>query len=138
MFLWRADKCCSVSAGTKAPRMPFTSVMNFGSWMERAKMKTATYIRDVHPTATGRMKLYRLSKSVEYDAPAEEDSRQTDHVVVSAANTYSGPETYIFPANEGGDILSWLELDGSFRGGLDHQQALKNAGYKVIDNSLIN
>lgn len=61
-------------------------------------------------------------------------------VVVSATNVpYSGPETYIFGATDGADaddfegcvIADWCELDGSFRGALDHERALLNAGYVV-------
>lgn len=54
------------------------------------------------------------------------------HVVVSAANVmYSGPETYIFGADETGKVHDWMELDGSYRGGLDIDKALLNAGYVV-------
>lgn len=44
---------------------------------------------------------------------------------------FSGPETYIFPANEDGKVVHWAELEGSFRGGLDHERALRNAGFEV-------
>lgn len=44
---------------------------------------------------------------------------------------FSGPETYIFPADKTGEIVNWSELDGSFKGGLDHEQALVNAGFEV-------
>jgi hypothetical protein len=55
-----------------------------------------------------------------------------DFVVVSAAVTPDhGPETYIFGADKDGEILDWSELDGSFVGGLDHERALKGAGYEV-------
>lgn len=54
------------------------------------------------------------------------------HVVVSSVIApYTGPETYIFPSNAAGDVISYSELDGSYRGGLDHKQALENAGYEV-------
>ena len=52
------------------------------------------------------------------------------HVVVSAAVVpYSGPETYIFAGTEDGEVGGWMELDGSYRGGLDHAEALRRAGY---------
>jgi hypothetical protein len=54
-----------------------------------------------------------------------------EHVAVSAVVAYSGPETYIFPADADGKVLSWGELDGSFRGDLDHEAALRLAGYEV-------
>lgn len=45
---------------------------------------------------------------------------------------FQGPETFLFPADGKGNITSWGELDGSFRGAIDHEQALRNAGYVVI------
>ncbi|MEN9491135.1 MAG: hypothetical protein RJA63_1584 [Pseudomonadota bacterium] len=54
-----------------------------------------------------------------------------DFVVVSAADVmFSGPETYIFPADADGNVTNWIELDGSFRGSLDMWRALRNAGYE--------
>ena len=53
-------------------------------------------------------------------------------VVVSAAVVpFSGPETYIFPANEQGEITDFGELNGSGRGYLDHREALSIAGYSI-------
>jgi hypothetical protein len=57
------------------------------------------------------------------------------HVVVSALNAPCGPETYIFEADAQGNITNWTELDGSFRGGLDHQAALTNAGHQLEDDN---
>ena len=54
-----------------------------------------------------------------------------EYVVVSATITLYGKETYIFAANSLGTITDWRELDGSFRGALDHEHALLNAGYEV-------
>lgn len=54
------------------------------------------------------------------------------HVWVSAASVpYSGPETYIFGCQESGEVIDWGELEGSYRGGLSHEQALEAAGYTV-------
>ena len=44
------------------------------------------------------------------------------------------PETYIFPCDVSGEVTSWGELDGSYRGGLSHAQALKNAGYEIVEH----
>ena len=41
------------------------------------------------------------------------------------------PETYIFGANADGEVVSWSELPGSFKGAMDIPQALRNAGYEV-------
>jgi len=64
------------------------------------------------------------------------------NVIVSATRVpYSGPETYIFGAAKlektdkfGNDweTADWGELDGSYRGGLSHAQALENAGYEIV------
>lgn len=55
-----------------------------------------------------------------------------EYVIVSAAVVpISGPETYIFAANKNGQVTDWIELPGSFRGALDHERALRNAGYEV-------
>jgi hypothetical protein len=56
-----------------------------------------------------------------------------EYVVVSAVVAmFSGPETYIFPATPDGEVVNFLELDGSYRGGLNHETALNNAGYAVV------
>lgn len=87
----------------------------------------ATFVRELNGF-TGTAKLYRLSDLVAFGC----DGMTTFHVVVSATNAmYSGPETYIFPAGEDGSILDWSELAGSYRGGLNHEQALLNAGWTV-------
>lgn len=54
------------------------------------------------------------------------------YVIVSAAVTIDhGPETYIFAANRKAEVTCWIELDGSFVGGMDHEQAIRGAGYEV-------
>jgi len=54
-----------------------------------------------------------------------------EYVVVSAVDApYSGPETYIFPANADGTTKDMAEMPGSFRGALDHYTALARAGYE--------
>lgn len=42
-----------------------------------------------------------------------------------------GPETYVFAADEKGQIADWLDLPGSFIGSLDHERAMRGAGYEV-------
>lgn len=92
--------------------------------------KTATLVRTNLPHAAGEQHLYRL------DPPLREvtsDSMRGYHeyVVVSAVDVFGRPETYIFPADSEGEITSWGELEGSFQGGWDHEQALRNAGYTI-------
>ena len=93
-------------------------------------MKIATECKIKNDSFSGDARLYHLSAPVTYyDGDTEQKS---DYVVVSATMVpYSGPETYIFPADETGAILNWCELNGSFRGGLDHERALTEAGYAI-------
>lgn len=59
-------------------------------------------------------------------------TRLLTHVIVSATIVpYGGPETYIFPASAEGEVTDWGELEGSYRGGLDHAEALAGAGYEI-------
>lgn len=86
--------------------------------------------------------LYRLEPPMEvagYDYVNDDSDKFVaithiyEYVIVSAVVAdYTGPETYIFHADSDGKALDMLELDGSYRGGLDHAQALANAGYSVI------
>lgn len=90
-------------------------------------MNTTTYIKHL-ADFTGDARLYKLNPPLEYDG------QLTEFIVVSAADVLlSGPETYIFPADVAGKIISWGELDESFRGGLDHNAALFGAGYEVVE-----
>ena len=94
-----------------------------------ATMKAATKVKDLDGF-TGNASLYVLSDPVEYGF--DEDKNFTNYVVVSATYVmFSGPETYIFPANKSGEIEDWCELNGSFKGGRDHKAALENAGFIV-------
>ena len=75
----------------------------------------------------GHAALYEIDKPVGYDFDYEKDknTKKTKYVVVSAADPmFSGPETYIFPANKEGEIVDWGELNGSYKGGHDHDRAL--------------
>lgn len=85
-------------------------------------MKTAKLLKtNPQPGGPADQKLWLLSEPLEGHT----------HVVTSAVTVLGEPETYIFASNEEGLIEEWGELDGSFRGELDHEQALRNAGYMV-------
>lgn len=78
--------------------------------------------------------LYKVEPFVEYNKPYNNDlpAKTTEYVVVSAVfASFAGPETYIFPADKNGEVVDWCELDGSYKGGLNHEKALANAGYEV-------
>ena len=78
----------------------------------------------------GKAALYKLSEPLASSWGLEQDKKY-EHVVVSSVVTYSGPETLIFGADESGDVYSFLELHGSSRGHMDHEQALRDAGYEI-------
>jgi hypothetical protein len=90
-------------------------------------MKTATFMKEwTIPENGAQQQLYRCSPPL----------GGHEYIVVSAiVAMFSGPETYIFGANETGKITDWSELKGSYRGGLDHDLALLEAGYTVVDES---
>ena len=91
----------------------------------------ATFIRDLDGF-TGEAKLYKLDPPMEETDFDNEVVGRHKYVVVSATVAmFTGPETYIFPSDENGNVTSWGELEGSYRGGLDHETALKNAGYSI-------
>ncbi|MBT2587920.1 hypothetical protein [Arthrobacter sp. ISL-95] len=87
----------------------------------RTLLKSATQIHKRLGDFRGDARLYKLSEPL--------DSH--DHVVVSGINNEWGAETYIFGADESGEVASWGELSGSFRGYVDHAEALRGAGYEV-------
>ena len=91
--------------------------------------KIATLIK-VMKDWTGDAALYRMEPPI-----ANYDDRRPLHfeyVVVSAVVVpYSGPETYIFGADENGHVACYMELDGSEKGFLNHKRALNNADYEL-------
>jgi len=99
--------------------------------------KTATLVVKTRDGFSGDARLYKLSEPVSYevyDADCGRTTVETSHVIVSAVIApFTGPETYIFPADESGAVLNWAELEGSYRGGLSHETALRYAGFEVID-----
>ena len=109
------------------------------------KQITATFVKDMprgNNLSVEGQKLWRLSAPIRTEAMTVSESNgvryfsdgtaYTKYVVTSAANaSFSRPETYIFPAGKDGEIIDRVELAGSFRGGLDHQQAIRNAGWLI-------
>ena len=94
---------------------------------------TATFVRQVR--GNGYAALYKLDGETQYDWDDERDiAPTTQYVVVSAIPAFGalgGEETFIFPADQDGNILSFLELPGSFQGGQDHARALRGLGYEI-------
>ena len=97
-------------------------------------MTTAKLIKEEVSEVGAIQRLYELSKPIgyDYDYDKEKDTQLTNFILVSGTYAmFSGEETYIFPADKDGNVLDWGELDGSFRGSIDHEQALENAGYEL-------
>ena len=98
---------------------------------------TATLVSPGTPYGVAGQRLYKVDPPAKYDVyEPDRVERETQYVVVSAIiSRDAGAETYIFPADEGGNILNWCGLEGSFRGYMDHERALRGAGYTVISNN---
>ena len=97
-------------------------------------MKTATLIKNLGTSASGaKQSLYLVQPPMVGEGFTDDEEKPLwTYVVVSSVDAFgTGDETYIFPANEKGEIVSWLELDGSMCGTLSHTEALANAGYTV-------
>lgn len=103
-----------------------------------ARIVKATFLRELG-SFRGTAKFYRLSEPVRYcwcdgDEKCPGEDHFTQYVVVSAAVSFlEGPETYIFPASPDGDVISWGEMEGSFKGALNHKRAIEKAGW-IYDN----
>lgn len=81
-----------------------------------------------HVVCGGPKAVYQLSEPIVYD----DDCPPTPFVFVSAATVLGMPETYAFPCDEKGEVLSWSELDGSQKGTASHAQVLADMGYKLV------
>jgi len=56
------------------------------------------------------------------------------YVITSTSNVqFTGPETYMFAADEKGNIIDWGELPGSYRGKLDHKKCFESIGYSTSE-----
>lgn len=93
---------------------------------------TATFVR-LLPNWRGDARLYRLSRPVTFAGSASRG--ETNYVAVSAVDLPSiihldaECETYIFPADADGEVLSWSELPGSTKGTIFHEVAIEEAGW---------
>jgi hypothetical protein len=97
-------------------------------------MHTATHHKADLTDFNGQAHCYRLDPPLKWRDWRNDLEHAAEFVVVSATVAmYSGPETYIFPSDENGKVINWGELDGSFKGALNHVTALRNAGYEVRD-----
>lgn len=81
----------------------------------------------------GDARVYRCSPPLQGRSwDDDEDVPSYEYVIISASVVpFSGLETYIFGSNADWEVVSWTELPGSYRGGLDHVRALRLAGYTL-------
>jgi hypothetical protein len=98
--------------------------------------KIATFVKHLKEGFQGDARLYRVEPPIEQEhwdfVKEKRVISKYDYVVVSAAVVMGdGPETYIFGADEQGTVLCWNELEGSFRGELNHEKALAGAGFTI-------
>lgn len=103
-------------------------------------MNTATLVQSDYVSNKanyrGDARLYKLSAPLAFEDyngdTGETETKHTEYVLVSRADVmFSGPETYMFPADETGKVTDWGELPGSMRGNVSHEQVLLNAGYEM-------
>ena len=106
----------------------------------KGRQVKATFIKEQRSGSGAHQKVYRC----------EPGGALPEFVVVSAVNASATPwdsmanmfgsgninygpgdETFIFESDADGNVSSWSELDGSFKGAQDHEQALRKAGYEV-------
>lgn len=90
---------------------------------------TALFIKDLEPKDRSDQRLYLLDPPLAHYDP---DRKAAEYVVVSACLVEGAPETYIFAADESGEITNWCEMSGSCKGTLQHSVALARAGYSII------
>jgi hypothetical protein len=102
-------------------------------------MNKATMIIETLPEMTGDMAVFKLEPPYEHKEWEDSDIEIIHYVAVSClsmAFDTGMPETYIFPCDAKGNITSWGELEGSFRGGgydmvEDRMKALNGLGYEA-------
>ena len=102
-------------------------------------MKTATCVAKHLDGWKGHASLYRLDPPAPYQSLKTVlfgrilHTKTTSYVVVSAVREGpEGPEAFIYASDEEGKTKSMLEMNGSRRGTLDHEEVLLAAGYLVI------
>jgi len=81
-----------------------------------------------------------MSDKVATQIPNDSNSKDLFHVdppieeheyVISSVGGLVSVETYLFPSNESGEIVDWMELKGSQRGVADTTKPLRDLGYEI-------
>jgi hypothetical protein len=90
-------------------------------------MGTATFIKSINRIHGASQELFKMEPPIEHY-----NGLFFDHVMVSGIYVLGEPETFIFGASEDGEVLDWIEMDGSFKGAINIARALNDAGYEVV------
>ncbi len=93
---------------------------------KQTTIKVATFLDNFSDDFVGTAYFYRIKPKIKW---YDEDNRVhvTSFIVVSSTSS----ETFIFPANKKGQILSWEQLDGSVNEPIYPHRLLENLGYKI-------
>ena len=107
--------------------------------MDAMTKKTAAIIkrerRDTpadYPGVMGEATSYYLDPPLESVGWNTDGPKSYRYVWVSQAAPLGEWATYIFPANEAGELTDWGELDGSRKGNIDPDDLMRELGYRVI------
>lgn len=76
----------------------------------------------IHKVLNGRQTVYRLSEPM-----TDWRGKECEYVILSTNRM----ETYIFPSNKMGDIVSFSEMNGSEKGQRSHRAILLSCGYEL-------
>lgn len=100
--------------------------------------RSAILVEDNLPGMHGHAALYKVTPPMPASRFDDEPGFSYEYVVCSAVDP--APEggdakchlTYLFGANEAGELVDYRELLGSLSGSLDHVEAFARAGYEVV------
>ena len=103
--------------------------------------KTATFIKKEESNNEMSMghviEIYKINPPLphDWDFKTNEYQGETEYVYISQANVFmSGWETFIFPYDiEKGEVIDWIELEGSTKGYYTPEEVLIAEGDKIVD-----
>jgi hypothetical protein len=78
-------------------------------------------------------RVYRLDPPVTVSNDWDECIDLIEYVMISRVDDVCGygPETYMFQCDENGQVLEWMEMDGSMKGDWSHEDVIKEAGWTL-------
>lgn len=85
----------------------------------------------------GQAWLIELSDPVKVvDRVSDEVKAETEYFAVSASVVLGKPETYVFPTDEDGEVLSWSEVAGSRKGTSDQESVAQDFLEAITDGEV--